>query len=306
MLYYYDYKIPRNSFFAREVSFTRFGAITEERREEIKELIKKFFEDEEDKKTDINRYMKVLEFLGSAGAHVRMPSFDEQVLFFILACDPDLVYLKTYLNMGIISVKEIEAAPKSKKRKLEKARSEQLHNFTGSMREQMGFYDSKLLKYESVYFDEIVKYDGLVSNFKGDATTSLLRVSKLVRTFESVTDEEFERIKMISQEYQDSVEDPNSIHTLSYNILAKKRKVNLGSLKAKFVLLIHTIDPELKMLQIYEEESNVEEIERRVIEEFGYYDMELIRLERLYHLRFCPDKVISAWSDERKLLWTQN
>ena len=34
----------------------------------------------------------------------------------------------------------------------------------------------------------------------------------------------------------------------------------------------------------------------RIIEEFGYFNTELLTLERKYHKRFCPDKKVSVWT----------
>ena len=44
------------------------------------------------------------------------------------------------------------------------------------------------------------------------------------------------------------------------------------------------------MLSIFEEESKMPIIEERIIEQFGYFDKELLILEKKYHDRFCPDK----------------
>ena len=37
-------------------------------------------------------------------------------------------------------------------------------------------------------------------------------------------------------------------------------------------------------------------IKERIIEEFGYFNTELLTLERKYHERFCPDKKVSVWT----------
>ena len=50
------------------------------------------------------------------------------------------------------------------------------------------------------------------------------------------------------------------------------------------------------MLRIYEEESMMKIIEERIIEQFGYFNKELLVLERKFHNRFCPDKELTIWS----------
>ena len=53
------------------------------------------------------------------------------------------------------------------------------------------------------------------------------------------------------------------------------------------------------MLRIYEEESMIPNVEDRIIEAFGYYNKELLTLERKFHERFCPDKKLSIWSETK-------
>ena len=50
------------------------------------------------------------------------------------------------------------------------------------------------------------------------------------------------------------------------------------------------------MLKIYEEESRMKNVEDRITEQFGYFDVQLLILEKLFHSRFCPDKELSIWS----------
>lgn len=307
MLYDYSYSKTRKKFFSKEVSFNNFESISDDKREEISKKVTSFLKAiDSDNLNGLEKYVKVLEYLSAPNIHYYLPTFDEQILFFILACDKDLFCLSSYKDSQIISIKQINEATKKEKKDLESQRSQQLHEFMRNFRDRYGFYDSKLLKYESIYFERIVKLDSLASNIKSDVTSPLLDSMRFIRSFESVSDEDFEKIKLIAEEYKKSVADPSNIHTLSYNIITRRKKVRITNLRAKLVLIIYIIDPELKILKIYEEESTIDEIKRRCIEEFGYYNMELIRLERLYHQRFCPNKIISDWSDERKLLWTQD
>ena len=50
----------------------------------------------------------------------------------------------------------------------------------------------------------------------------------------------------------------------------------------------------------WQEECMIKNTERRTIEEFGYFNMDLIALERKYHDRFCPNKQVSIWSKVKK------
>ena len=55
-------------------------------------------------------------------------------------------------------------------------------------------------------------------------------------------------------------------------------------------------DSNLDMLRIHEEESMMNITKERIIEQFGYFNTELLVLERKFHNRFCPDKELSIWS----------
>ena len=65
-------------------------------------------------------------------------------------------------------------------------------------------------------------------------------------------------------------------------------------------LFILMVDSNLDMLRIYEEESMMPNIRQRITEEFGYFNMDLLALERKFHKRFCPDKKLSVWSKTKK------
>ena len=55
------------------------------------------------------------------------------------------------------------------------------------------------------------------------------------------------------------------------------------------------------MLRIYEKESMMKNIEERIIEQFGYFNKDLLILEKIFHERFCPNKKLSIWSKTKEL-----
>ena len=66
----------------------------------------------------------------------------------------------------------------------------------------------------------------------------------------------------------------------------------------QLIFLILASDPNLDALKIYEEESRMPNVEKRIKEEFGYYNPELLTLEKKFHKRFCPDKELSFWTNK--------
>lgn len=52
------------------------------------------------------------------------------------------------------------------------------------------------------------------------------------------------------------------------------------------VLIVNHIDPELKMLQIFYECSKEDDIRRAIKEEFGFYNKDFIKIEKIYNEYF--------------------
>ena len=55
------------------------------------------------------------------------------------------------------------------------------------------------------------------------------------------------------------------------------------------------VDPDLQMLKISEEEYKEPYVSERCIKEIGFFNPELVRLERKYHDKFVPEMKISDW-----------
>ena len=53
-------------------------------------------------------------------------------------------------------------------------------------------------------------------------------------------------------------------------------------------------------LRIYEEESQMKYMKERTNDQFGYFNTDLLALEKKYHERFCPDKKVSIWTLTKK------
>ena len=79
----------------------------------------------------------------------------------------------------------------------------------------------------------------------------------------------------------------------AYSVTEQKKLLGISGIAEQLVLFILLVDSDLDMLRIYEEESIMQNVAARIIEQFGYYNQELLTLERKFHRRFCPDKQIS-------------
>ena len=71
------------------------------------------------------------------------------------------------------------------------------------------------------------------------------------------------------------------------------------SIHEKIILLILCIDPNLKLLQIYQDECTINKLKERCLNEYGFYCKDLFRLEELYRERFCNSLTIDKWQKRK-------
>ena len=77
------------------------------------------------------------------------------------------------------------------------------------------------------------------------------------------------------------------VYKTNYSLLYKLSR------EKKLALIIETIDPNMDMYRIYEDNCNVKYIEEDIRKEFGFYDKDLIRAEKLYIERFYDNSEFS-------------
>ena len=110
-----------------------------------------------------------------------------------------------------------------------------------------------------------------------------------------------EELKEVAQTWLSFVPDKSNSRVATYSVTSQRDLLGLNTLAEQMTLFILLVDGNLDMLRIHEEECRMKNTERRIIEEFGYYNPELLILERKFHTRFCPNKQISIWSKTKTL-----
>ncbi len=93
------------------------------------------------------------------------------------------------------------------------------------------------------------------------------------------------------------VTDSKDANSLAYNIISQNHLLKLHNAEECIVFFIIAIDPELRALRIYEEESKREKMEERMIAELGFFDMNLVKAEIAYHKKFTPEMKVSEWTE---------
>lgn len=298
----------RTKLFQRERDSKRFLELSEE---DLVLLSKKVYKKEEimddvllqgtKKMSNLERYRRTLQYLTSPLIGLEFRTFDERIAFLIMMVDPNLVTFKEFLKTDLISLEEIEKVADDKEKcRLRNIRSQTISAYEASVREKIGFYDVKLLKYEELYFKRFFGEKELVTEVNSHNQDSFIKRSKLLKDFNSISDERYERLTDLAQIWLSVAPDKFNSKVATYSVTNQKKLLGLNNLAEQLTLFILLVDPNLNMLKIYEEECMIKNTERRTIEEFGYFNMDLIALERKYHDRFCPNKQVSIWSKVKK------
>lgn len=242
-------------------------------------------------------YQSALEYLTNPTIHLKYRTFDERVAFLIMMVDPELVLFREYLKLNVISKEEIAKVEDKKERAaLLQKRNQAILNFQSTVREKLGFYDAKLIKYEEMYFNKFLGEKELITEVGNNNQEAIIFRAKVLSNFDSVSDERFEQLKDIAQGCLSIA--PYDTKVATYSVINQKKLLGLSGMAEQLALFILLVDSELDMLRIYEEESMMSEVERRIIEQFGYYNPELLKLEKKFHKRFCPNKELSFWTNK--------
>lgn len=298
----------RTKFYQRERDSKRFLDLSEE---DLVLLSKKVYRKEEimedtllgrvKKMSNLERYQKTLQYLTSPLIGLEFKTFDERIAFLIMMVDPNLITFKEFLKLDLISLEEIDKIDdKKEKSRLSYIRMQTISDYENSVREKIGFYDVKLLKHEEKYFKRFFGEKELITEVNSHNQDSFIKHSKLLKDFNCISDERYLELVNIAQTWLSFAPDKFNSSVATYSITNQRNLLGLNNLAEQLTLFILIVDSNLDMLRIYEEECMIKNTERRTIEEFGYFNMDLIALEKKYHERFCPNKQVSIWSKVKK------
>lgn len=291
----------RTKFYQKENQSKRFSELTEENLANISKKIYKKEEIAEDTKAaKLDRYIKTLLYLTNPNIHFDLKTYDERLAYLILATDPELITFKEFLKIHLPSISSISNIENQKERTMAlEERHQILQQFETAVREQIGFYDVKLLKFEEQFFKRFYSKKELITQVGQHNEDGFLLLAGLVDSFDNITDERFKELIETAQAWNTIVPDKHKTKTATYSATKQKDLLGLTTLTEQFAFYILAVDPNLDMLRIYEEESMIPTTQERIEEAFGYYNPALITLEKKYHQRFCPDKKVSIWTETK-------
>ena len=293
----------KRMFYSRAVDFKNFTNITEEDKKRILELVELKRKGLKNNYSDqfglgSTTYREGLVYVTSPGVFKLLKNFDEKMFFFINLVDPDLASYYTYVTTEILSKKDLKEITDEKD--LEKAielRRQQVAFLEDAIRGKIGFYDPELLKYEDLYRKAFIRENYFLEDVKISQVPFLLSFMNQIHSFDRISAERYECLNEKVQMWLSLVSDSKDANSLAYNIIKQNHLLKLRNAEECLVFFIVAIDPELKALRIYEEESKREKMEERMIAELGFFDMNLVKAEIAYHKKFTPEMKVSEWTE---------
>lgn len=295
-------------FYHREDSFNNFVELSEEQMSMLAKNVYKSIEamsdilvQKSDRNSKLKLYQNTLQYLTAPLTYLNLKTFDERVAYLIMMTDPNLVTFKEFLKVDLISSTDIDKVEDEKERNvLNKTREQAISTYKSIVREKIGFFDVKLLKYEELFFKRFFNEKELVTEVGSNNQDSLMIKAKLLNNFNSISDDRYEELVSVAQTWLSLVPERYNSKVASYSVMKQKKLLGLTNLTEQLALFVLLVDSNLDMLKIYEEECTLENIEGRIVNKFGYFNEELLVLERKFHDRFCPDKELSVWSKIKK------
>lgn len=300
--------IYRTKLYQKESSFNKFSELSKEQLSLLSNKVYKMQEQLSEELSPIlknisnlEKYQKTIKYLTNPQIHSKLKTFDERIAFLIMMTDPELVTYKEFLKINLISKSEItKAEDKQTRNYLIEKRNKTISKYQYLVREKIGFFDIKLLKYEELFFKIYFADKELITEVENNNQDNLIIKAKTLKDFNSISNKRYEELKNIAQTWLSLTNQKYNSKVAAYSITNQNKLLGLTNLTEQITLFILLIDSDLDMLKIYEEESTQEKIKERIIEQFGYFDKELLILERKFHDRFCPDKNLSIWSYTKK------
>lgn len=291
-------------FYLKEKDFKRFSKLSEE---ELSLLSKKVYKMQEKmsdntQQSKLERYQKTLQYLTNPLIHVDLKTFDERIAYLIMTTDPNLVAFKEFLKLNLISISEInKVTDKNERNYLKELRKQTILEYESKVREKIGFYDVKLLKYEEIFFKRYFNKKELVTEIESNNQDNIITKAKSLKNFNNISNERFKELVDIAETWLTLVPKNYNYKVASYSVTTQHKLLGLKNTEEQLALFILLIDNNLDMLRIHEEESMIQNTKERITEQFGYFNIELLVLERKFHNRFYPDKQLTIWTKTKTL-----
>ena len=186
-------------FYKNEQSSKKFLELSEE---QLSTLSKKVYKMQEkmsstisDNISKLEKYQRTMQYLTNPFIHLDLKTFDERMAYLIMMADPNLVIFKEFLKIDLISISEITKVNDEKERNhLNNIRKQTISAYKSKVREKIGFFDAKLLKYEEMFFKKFFNEHELINEVGNNNQDSLLAKAKVLKDFNNISDKRYEEL----------------------------------------------------------------------------------------------------------------
>lgn len=252
-----------------------FKGLTEEKYETFKQIASNIkISDTLDITTPIDYYFYLVNYINK-----KELSYDDKTLLIILTVDPEFKILSLYNKTVTITQKYVNDKNNKNEKDINiKERQKQIEQFRSLVRNEFGYYPPYIIDFE-------IKLDKYMAKFKetlitGVKKTELFSVPLKEIDFEPLNEKELNEIKEAVKTYKEE-NIKYAYYDVIYQLIYQTNRLNIKRTPTRILMfLIMLFDPELKGLDIYEEESNWKQIDIR-LKELGVLNaQEFIYLEK--------------------------
>ena len=201
---------------------------------------------------------------------LRPYSYDFKVLMVISALDPNLIHLEASR-----SIKDLDDRQRF-------------------IRNEVGFYEPKLLEFERSYAKLFIESKNIVLGYSLDILDDFISRFEKITTIPKVL-VDMDRVDKAIDYYISHSGSKESINNFIYVLCNQRELLGLKNSYECLVAFIRMYDPNLDYLRFFYDECTITRLQSKCIEEFGYYNALLIGLEKMYHKAFVPDMVVDDW-----------
>lgn len=286
----------KHALYTRKKYFQKFDNITEEKYKEILNKVKKFTKhiEKEIVLPELYFYMDALAYITEPPNSNEM-TYDEKIIFLIETIDPNLITLKIHNEIETITAVDVKIAKTSEeKQELLDKKTKESELIENKVREELKVYDRNLALYEKYYSAKIKNKKKFEEPPNKDLSPLILSESANI-SFENISEERYEEINKIAQNWIAITNDEGNNKRSAYNIIYQNNLLNLKTKTEQIIFYILTVDPNLSALTILYENANWKQIKEDMIQTIGFYSKDLIMLEKKYHERFIPTKILSEY-----------
>ncbi|MDE6292900.1 MAG: hypothetical protein K2L98_04385, partial [Bacilli bacterium] len=190
---------------------------------------------------------------------------DQKMFLFINLMDPKLEIYDVYMKNPKYSQEEIDNAPnKIRQNNMYQDNYRSQRKIEYMLKLILACCDEKLIQYEIAYKRNVVCRNKINTEVYRDLTKEILKMAEELSDLDDITNERFQELVSISKKLKEDVSHL-SLPVLTNALLYQTDLLGISTATEQVLLFLLVLDFDLHLIDIYEEESLYQEIERRAL-----------------------------------------